>query len=143
MEFQEVKYTKTVEGNFDVQLIHNNTVAATIVFPSEELAKEYVEFKQKLKADTDKLLAQLKANLNAEATKVGATVNRAVVAVDKAVEAVRVTTTEAEESGVKKVEHQKPIDTSAKVGKDTTIDTSAKIGKDTIIDTSAKVVFPE
>jgi len=48
MEFAQITYTKTVEGNFEVSLIHNNVVVAKITFPTEELAKEYVDIKTKL-----------------------------------------------------------------------------------------------
>lgn len=159
MEFTEIKYAKTVEGNFNVQLINNNTVVATIVFPTDELAGEYVEFKQKLKSDTDKLLAKLKGGSKVAETVVKDFIGGKVAEAPVVVPVVKATEVKTETVGakvenafeqvVKTVERQKPIDASAKVSGDANkvIDTTAKAAKSPDGDwqesAKAKVVFSE
>jgi hypothetical protein len=150
MEFAQVTYTKTVEGNFDVQLIHNNTVIAHITFPTEELAKEYVDIKTKLKAHADALIAEVTANLTKAETEVkfvASKVETKVADVAKVVETGAEKVEDKVENFVgnmkNRIEKAKGIDTSAKVGTQPIIDTSVKVGKDTTIDTSAKIVVPE
>ena len=156
IELPDVTYSKTVEGNFEVKLIRNNTVAATIVFPTEELAAEYTEFKQKLKADTDKLIAQIEAKLTGAVQPVVQQVEASIKPVVEGVES-RVEANFVGDAINQKVDRVDPqvirqkttIDTSAKVSGDANkvIDTSAKVAKAPDVNwqesTKAKVVFPE
>ena len=167
MNFTEITYGKTVEGNYEVSLVNNNTVVVKITFPTEFLANEYVELKKKLKADIDWLTAQVKQDyskvvptaekvatiVETDTKKIVAAVEAEASVVVKDVEQVASKVVAAAESAVQaventfkpkqKVERQQGIDVSAKVGTNPVIDTSAKAAKDTIVDTSAKVVFPE
>ena len=160
MEFAQITYTKTVEGNFEVSLINKNTVIAKIPFPTETLAKEYVDLKTKLKASTDALIAEVTANLKkAEAAKVEA------AKVDPAVEEAAfkakadVAAARAKAEAVAKVEAEAKkvataVEDEAKViGGDVKADfkaeedkvesfvanIKAKVEKQPTIDTSAKV----
>jgi DNA-directed RNA polymerase beta' subunit len=63
MEFAQITYAKTVEGNFEVKLINKNTVVASITFPTETLAAEYVDLKTKMKAHAEALIAEVTANI--------------------------------------------------------------------------------
>ena len=156
MEFTDIKWAKTVEGNYDVTLIRNNTVVATITFPTEALAAEYVDIKQKLKTHAEALIAEVTANLTkaeakAEAaiqtvaakatTEVKTVVAQAETAVEE-VEAKAETFVANVKNRIEKAAH---IDTSAKVGKEPKpwqASVKATVGKDTVIDTSAKIVVP-
>jgi len=166
MEFAQITYTKTVEGNFEVSLINKNTVIAKIPFPTETLAKEYVDLKTKLKASTDALIAEVTANLKkAEAeTKVEAAKVEAAK-VDPAVEEAAfkakadVAAARAKAEAVAKVEAEAKkvataVEDEAKViGGDVKADfkaeedkvesfvanIKAKVEKQPTIDTSAKV----
>ena len=146
MDFADIKYSKTVEGNFDVQLIHNNTIIATITFPTEGLAAEYVDIKQKLKSHADVLIAEVTANLSkvAESTaKVASTEVKAVAETVAEDVAAKVNTFATNMKN--KIEKAAHIDTSAKVGKESEpwqASVKASVGKDIVIDTSAKVVVP-
>lgn len=146
MEFTDIQWKKTVEGNYDVQLIRNNVIVAVINFPTETLAVEYVDIKKKLKAHADALIAEVTANLTK--TKSKAKVDNAVVSVPETKEEQPVKNSEDKvetfTANVKnRIEKEKGIDVSAHVGhQQDRIDTSAKVSKDTIIDTSAKVVVP-
>lgn len=156
MEFAQITYTKTVEGNFEVQLIHNNTVIAHITFPTEELAKEYVDIKTKLKADYEAVLAKVKAELStgiAEAktavSKVETDAKAVVADVETDAKAVETKVESVVNSIKARVEKAKPIDVSAKVSGDANkvIDTSAKAAPSPDADwqasAAAKVVVPE
>lgn len=154
MEFADIKWKKTVEGNYDVTLIHNNTVVATINFPTEDLAREYVDIKKKLKIHADALIAEVTANLTKAETKAEAVVKNAATKATTGIQSVSEGAQAAVENVETKVdtfvaniknriEKAGKIDTSAKVGKETIIDTSAKVGKDVVVDTSAKIVVPE
>ena len=161
MEFAQITYTKTVEGNFEVSLINKNTVIAKIPFPTETLAKEYVDLKTKLKASTDALIAEVTANLKkaeaetkVEAAKVDPAVEEAAFKAKADVAAAR-----AKAEAVAKVEAEAKkvataVEDEAKViGGDVKADfkaeedkvesfvanIKAKVEKQPTIDTSAKV----
>jgi hypothetical protein len=135
VEFTEIKYVKTVEGKFDVTLIHNNVVLTTINFEYEELAREYVDIKQQLKSHAAALIAEVTANLlkaeaqavptiKATTTEIKTTIEKTEAAVESKIETFV--------ANVKnKVEKAKGIDVSAKVSGDENkvIDTSAKAAK--------------
>jgi UDP-3-O-[3-hydroxymyristoyl] glucosamine N-acyltransferase len=156
MEFTDIQWKKTVEGNYDVQLIYNNTIVATINFPTETLAAEYVDIKRKLKAHAEALIAEVTANLTKEVEQLKTTKAGAIAAsLIEDLTGGNVTDTPPSKADLQnkvetftanvknRIEKAAHIDTSAKVGKETIIDTSAKVGKDIVIDTSAKVVVPE
>jgi F0F1-type ATP synthase membrane subunit b/b' len=157
MEFTNIQWKKTVEGNYDVQLIHNNVVVATINFPTEALASEYVDIKQKLKAHADALIAEVTANLTKVETKAETAIKNLAAKVTEQVQAVAKEAedeTETAETKIEtfaanvknKIEKQAVIDTSAKAAKspdgDWQASAKAKVGKDVVIDTSAKIVVP-
>ena len=74
MDFDTLDYEKNVEGNHDVYLVKDNTRVARITFPTQFLAKEYMEFK--CSSTPTPPLAERLANLEEEVRKLGEGIKR-------------------------------------------------------------------
>jgi hypothetical protein len=165
MQYTNVAMAKTPEGTFSVSLINNNLVVATIVFPTEALAAEYLNFKTKGESGPDSpatkaVLKDLKAMVANDTheqvmDKLYEQYEKGETPVAKVVESVNAT--EPTDTGVKAdtattkplpVREEEPEGTVvAKIpetknkGKNPSkVDVSAKAAKNVEIDTSAKSV---